>query len=169
MLPWLNVGDFNEIMGSDDKLRGVLRPFRQIENFREAVVECEMIELKLNGGSFTWSKRKGLKAIFERLDHGLAIEGWFSLFPLSTEVHLSSTISDHVPFLIQLGNHSRLKRGFKSSFRFENMWARDVACKELIMGCWTGRSNKNFKDLANSMRICSQSLAKWNKEVYGNL
>ena len=108
MLPWLNVGDFNEIMGSDDKLRGVLRPFRQIENFREAVVECGLTELKLNGGSFTWLRGRGVEAIFERLDRGLVTEGWFSLFPSSTEVHLSSTISDHVPLLFQLGDHKGL-------------------------------------------------------------
>ena len=73
---------------------------RQIENFRETVMDCGLNELKLNGGRFTWSRGRGLEAIFERSDRGLATEGWLNLFPSSSERHLSSTISDHVPFLI---------------------------------------------------------------------
>ena len=49
------------------------------------------------------------------------------------------------------------------------MWARDAACEEVVLGCWTGRINRNFKELASLVRICEQALATWNKEEYGNL
>ena len=53
MLSWLYIGDFNEIMRSEEKLGGAQRPIRQIENFREVVVDCGLNELKLNGKKFT--------------------------------------------------------------------------------------------------------------------
>ena len=33
-LPWLCTGDFNEILTSDEKLRGALRPYQQMERFK---------------------------------------------------------------------------------------------------------------------------------------
>ena len=98
-------------------------------------MDCGLNELKLNGGRFIWSKGRDFEVIFERLGRGLATEGWLSLFPSSTKMHLSSTISNHVPLLIQICDQSQSKRGFRRPFRFENIWIRDAACKEVIMGC----------------------------------
>ncbi|KAL0003323.1 hypothetical protein SO802_017104 [Lithocarpus litseifolius] len=41
-MPWLCGGDFNEIMKSHEKSGGRLRPYGQIEKFREVLDECNL-------------------------------------------------------------------------------------------------------------------------------
>ena len=81
-LPWL-CGDFNEILNNDEKLGGASRPAKQMENFREALVDCELNEVQFTRGQFTWSRGKCHNAVYERLDRGLATEGWLNLFSFS--------------------------------------------------------------------------------------
>ncbi|VVA39579.1 PREDICTED: reverse mRNAase [Prunus dulcis] len=44
-LPWLVVGDFNEIMSSHEKEGGAVRPVRQMMAFREAAADCNLQNL----------------------------------------------------------------------------------------------------------------------------
>ena len=39
-MPWLCAGDFNEILATDEKMGGSLRPLRQIENFKRVLQDC---------------------------------------------------------------------------------------------------------------------------------
>lgn len=55
-LPWLCVGDFNEILKSHEKGGGRLRPFKQMQDFRAVVDECGLIDLGFLGNKFTWWK-----------------------------------------------------------------------------------------------------------------
>ena len=55
-LSWLCAGDFNEILLDTEKMGGALRPDRQKVNFREALEECELAEVKMYGSGFTWKK-----------------------------------------------------------------------------------------------------------------
>lgn len=55
-LPWCILGDFNDLLYSSDK-RGVHpHPNALMEGFRKAVEDCDLCELDLTGGSFTWEK-----------------------------------------------------------------------------------------------------------------
>ena len=91
---------------------------------------------------------KNSNAIFERLDRGLAIEGWFNLFPYSCERHLTTTISDHVPLLFQINDQQQLKVNVKHLFRFENMWVKDETCRRVVDESWKRGSDRSFIDLA---------------------
>lgn len=56
-LPWLCSYDFNEITKQSKKLGGRLRPHNQMQIFREALDECELMDLGFKGSPFTWSKQ----------------------------------------------------------------------------------------------------------------
>ena len=77
----LCAGDFNMILMCEEKLGDARRPARQMESFKEALVDYELNELQFTGGKFTWSREKNSNAVYERLDKGLATKGWFKLFP----------------------------------------------------------------------------------------
>ncbi|GMI65482.1 hypothetical protein HRI_000217500 [Hibiscus trionum] len=68
-LPWLVMGDFNEILYSFEKEGGLLRNERQMEGFRNALSDCSLEDLGYTGCWFTWEKgRMASTTIRERLD-----------------------------------------------------------------------------------------------------
>ena len=55
-LLWLCASDFNEITKQLEKLGCRLRPHIQMQIFREALDECELMDLGFKGSPYTWSK-----------------------------------------------------------------------------------------------------------------
>ena len=98
-MPWLCVGDFNEILSFKEKIGGAIRPARQIEIFRRTLQDCNSQELVYDGLKFTWSRGKRLKMIMERLDCGLANDALLEIFSFLIERHLVSLMTDHTPLL----------------------------------------------------------------------
>ena len=52
-LPWLCAGDFNEIICAHEKLGGIHRPSRQMEEFMNVLDECGFQDLGYSGNKFT--------------------------------------------------------------------------------------------------------------------
>ena len=55
-LPWLCASVFNKITKQSEKLGGRLRPYTQMQIFKEALDECELMDLGFKGSPYTWSK-----------------------------------------------------------------------------------------------------------------
>ena len=66
-LPWLCMGDFNEILHLGEKVGGNLRPEGQMRSFREAVNRCNLRDMGYIGAAFTWSWRLGIEAGLENV------------------------------------------------------------------------------------------------------
>ncbi|CAN1177890.1 hypothetical protein LINPERHAP2_LOCUS33369 [Linum perenne] len=91
-LPWLVIGDLNEIINPSER-RGD-SPSWQQRTFplRENVDYCSLIDLG-------WQRRDSRFGILqERLDRGLSNISWRSLFPEASILHLPRTYSDHCRF-----------------------------------------------------------------------
>ncbi|KAL0318239.1 UNVERIFIED_CONTAM: hypothetical protein Scaly_2851700 [Sesamum calycinum] len=66
---WLCAGDFNEILDQSEKLGGPPRPVWQLQNFRQALVECELSDLGFSRNPFTWSNHHAFPhTVQERLE-----------------------------------------------------------------------------------------------------
>ena len=52
-LPWLTIGDFNEIKSLTEKEGGQARPRRQMENFIDAINYCGFKEVALTRPKYT--------------------------------------------------------------------------------------------------------------------
>ncbi|KAK9930659.1 hypothetical protein M0R45_027689 [Rubus argutus] len=96
-LPWVIVGDFNEILHADEKQDGRRRGELQMRGFREVVGYAELVDLGFVGTRFTWSYRHTKI----RLDRALATNSWSDIFPQSRVHVLPSSISNHSPLLLQ--------------------------------------------------------------------
>ena len=57
-LPWLCMGDFNEILFANEKLRWLDRPERQMQGFRDALDYCALKDLGYTGFPYTWCNRR---------------------------------------------------------------------------------------------------------------
>ena len=80
-LLWMCAEDFNKIILDTKKLRGTLRLEWQMENFKKALEEYELAEVKTFIARFTWTMGKGTETILEKLDKGLVISTLFSKDP----------------------------------------------------------------------------------------
>ena len=129
-LPWFCARDFNEILQDDEKLGGSLRPAKQMDMFRDVIIECGFNEVKISDSKYTWSRGKLPNLIREWLDRGFASDSWLQLFPWSKEKHLASAGSDHVPFLFHISSNQQVIKTIKRTFRFENMWTKKSRVSE---------------------------------------
>ncbi|KAF5459757.1 hypothetical protein F2P56_019677 [Juglans regia] len=75
------MGDFNEVMFQEEYFGSNIRPFKQMEDFRLALLDCGLMDIGFEGSKFTWSnKREGAKFTKCRLDRALANVEWLNLF-----------------------------------------------------------------------------------------
>ncbi|XP_075669738.1 uncharacterized protein LOC142639446 [Castanea sativa] len=139
-LPWLCVGDFNEIIRSSEKLGGSNRSQAQMQLFRDVVDECGFIDLGFSGNRFTWQKHFSIgHSIWERLDRAFAINDWLLRLAGTKIHHHFANSSDHCPLWINtvgLDFHSAPKL-----FKFNEMWLSDWGCSEIVEAVWDARGS----------------------------
>lgn len=80
-LPWLCFGDFNEVLSLNEKIGGNEKHVNLVADFREAVRECELVDLGFTRYLFTWSNRRfRVGLVEERLDRFLYSKSWGNYF-----------------------------------------------------------------------------------------
>ncbi|CAL2255075.1 unnamed protein product [Prunus armeniaca] len=97
-LPWLVLGDFNDIVSMDEKCGD---NFDQGgKRFGEWIDRNHLVDLGFSGAKFTWCNKRNAKGIiWKRLDRGLCSIDWRLLFPEAHLMHLPRVNSDHCPIL----------------------------------------------------------------------
>ncbi|GMI72452.1 hypothetical protein HRI_000914500 [Hibiscus trionum] len=167
-LPWLVMGDFNEILLSSEKEGGRLRPNRNMEAFRSALEDCGLMDLGFTGHWYTWEKgRLSTNVIRERLDRGVANSSWWDSFPDFSVQHLSHSMSDHCPVLLTHWHPDSPSDCFnEQAFKFNANWTLEESCEPLIKEFWTG----NNLTLPSKLEMLGTKLIQWqkeNKRIYG--
>jgi hypothetical protein len=72
-LPWICIGDFNEILTQEEKIGALLRKEGQMDQFRNALVNCKLTDLGFIGSKYTWTNcRSADNFVKERLDRVVA-------------------------------------------------------------------------------------------------
>ncbi|RVW65252.1 putative ribonuclease H protein [Vitis vinifera] len=163
--PWCVGGDFNVILNPGERSRqGRVTP--AMRRFVQVLDDLELIDLPIQGGSFTWSGGLYNQA-WARLDRFVVSPRSLDQFSNVTQKRLSRPISDHFPITIEGGG----KRRGPSPFRFENMWLRVEGFKDLLRSWWQGMvvSGRASYKLATKLKGMKQKLKTWNREVFGNL
>ena len=87
-----------------------------MENFSKFIKELSLIDLPLEGGSYTWSGGSDQR-LMSRIHTALVSHDWEDHYPDVTLQVLPRPISNHFPILMEAGG---ILRG-KSPFRFENV------------------------------------------------
>ncbi|XP_042950057.1 uncharacterized protein LOC122282168 [Carya illinoinensis] len=146
--PWLCMGDFNEILCNEEKEGAASRPFSQMERFREALYECDLVDLGYIGAKYTWSnKREGRAFTKERLDRGFGNSSWIQPFENCYNYVLPTITSDHAPLLISCCNFEDPTTTKRKIFRYEASWGKKPDCKKIIQDAWNqGRRGTGSMD-----------------------
>ncbi|GAU48815.1 hypothetical protein TSUD_99870 [Trifolium subterraneum] len=74
-IPWCIIGDFNDLLSQADKKGIHPHPNGLCMGFRQAVSDCDLTDIPIEGHPFTWIKSR------ERLDRAMASASWLQLFP----------------------------------------------------------------------------------------
>lgn len=71
-LPWVCMGDYNELMHASEKEGGNTRPEGQMKLFQDTINRCNLRDMGYNGLAFTWRRRLGNRWwVQEQLDRAL--------------------------------------------------------------------------------------------------
>ncbi|GAU33334.1 hypothetical protein TSUD_165990 [Trifolium subterraneum] len=81
-IPWCIIGDFNDLLSQADKKGIHPHPNGLCMGFRQAVSDCDLTDIPIEGHPFTWIKSRGTPHVIEeRLDRAMASTSWLQLFP----------------------------------------------------------------------------------------
>ncbi|CAM8956535.1 unnamed protein product [Rhodiola kirilowii] len=164
-LPWCVCGDFNEILKATETLRNADHRRNNINQFREVVRHCDLIDVGYKGYVFTFSnKRKGETESRSRLDRALVNHLWKDKFPITEVTHISTYHSDHSALLIKYYAY-RIKP--PNNFKFEPMWLRDPKFLQFIETKWHQCPEGGI--FTNKIAQLTRPLWEWNKYEFGNV
>ncbi|KAA3481168.1 reverse transcriptase [Gossypium australe] len=161
-IPWVVIGDFNEITNSFEKKGGRQRSNKQMKDFRTTLKDCKLIDLGFRGCWFTWERgRQRSTNIRERLDRGVATLQWVELFSYYQVEHLSHSFSNHCPVLLDtLGRERDSLENMKHEFRFEAKWCLDGTFEELVKNWWI----ESDDSLPEKLEYMGLKMQKWSKD-----
>ena len=135
-LPWLCLGDFNELFASDEKNGGNRRLMAPMVEFRHTFLHCGLVDMGFSGYCFTWRNGwQGVAFVEERLDRVVATTKWREIFPRTKVSHLSVSYSDQT--LLCWTWHHPLNLGdddTKSSSLKRNV--AHIDCESIIQESW---------------------------------
>ncbi|CAL1393117.1 unnamed protein product [Linum trigynum] len=96
------VGILTSLRRSFEKKGGNALPDREIENFREGLKACGLVDLGFQGYPFTWDNKRTIGFTEERLDRFVARENWSELFPTARVIHLDGNRPEHRPLICDI-------------------------------------------------------------------
>jgi hypothetical protein len=164
--PWIAFGDFNETILLDEQCGREDRSLIQMENFREALVDCELQDLGFQGPEFTWSNRRlGGDLVRVRLDRVVSNSAWNLLFPNARVSHLVVPSSDHLGLTVVLmPNPGRGHMRRHKLFRFEHAWLRETGCETTIADAWKEEQvGTAMYQLTKKIKQCRIRLPQWSQ------
>ncbi|KAL9440617.1 hypothetical protein AB3S75_019313 [Citrus x aurantiifolia] len=134
-LPWVCIGDFNDLLAANEKRGQHEHPRWKLKGFSKAIDDCGLADLRMEGYQFTWERARGTDNwVEERLDRAFATNSWFRQFHRARVCSLEAVGSDHLPILLDPNPQAYVYR--YHCFRFENLWLREAGCSEVIRSSW---------------------------------
>ncbi|CAH9109059.1 unnamed protein product [Cuscuta epithymum] len=156
-LPWMVIGDFNDIMFASEKRGGLPQPLWQMRGFREAIWASGLRDFPFDGYQWTWERGRGSSNLVEeKLDRILVNEEWHLRFGNARAFSLEGVTSDHLMLIVKpIEVH---QERFKRPFKFENVWVREEECREIIKRSW----DLNLGGaIWQKIGRCSEDLGRW--------
>ncbi|KAF4396215.1 hypothetical protein G4B88_020852 [Cannabis sativa] len=166
---WLCVGDFNEIVSLAEKVGGRVRSAGAMEEFREAIDDCHLMDFSSSKTDLTWCNRHETNMVMERLDRGLCNEEWLMNFEGADVTVLQWWASDHKALIVDIPlaseDSGERKKAKSSRFHFEEAWCEEDQCKEIVEKQWSEWdivvSGGDFKRKTGQV---GKALDSWNRK-----
>jgi hypothetical protein len=170
--PWMCVGDFNEILTPEEKTRVALRKERQMDQFRNALGNCQLLDLGFTGAQYTWTNgRHDGNFVKERLDRAVANLEWRGMFCETTVFILAARASDQKPILMQFSHVKEEPTKFYKSFKFEAKWQLEEEFGGFVEETWNDgeEGTSGLQMVQKKLAACQRRFTRWSGKKYGNV
>jgi hypothetical protein len=162
-LPWVVMGDLNEILFDQEKEGGRVRPSRYMQDFHNVLDDCELYDLGYVGDLFTWHRGN----MRSRLDRALGNTNWSQMHSDAAIVHLEYNHSDHRPLMLDTeyytapNSHHQVK-----SDKFEAKWFREDNFAEIVKEQWEAAAGSaDPVDVLTRLKAMHAGLHAWDQRV----
>ncbi|XP_019176335.1 PREDICTED: uncharacterized protein LOC109171734 [Ipomoea nil] len=158
-LPWVVIGDFNDLLYQYEKRGGNPHPKALLRGFGDTIDECGLAQLPMQGYPFTWERGEGtVDWIEEKLDKVLVTQEWRDVVREATVLNILTRRSDHSALFLGILNLRERTGGGRRGFRFEMAWLHDEGCRGVVETTWTeGRD----RGLQARIELCGNKLLRW--------
>ncbi|XP_026452163.1 uncharacterized protein LOC113352568 [Papaver somniferum] len=163
--PIFFIGDFNALLGTEDKNEGLKVDDPDFENLRNFCSVFNLHDPGFSGPRFTWSNmQQGSDLILERLHRCLINQTAEDLFPKLCVNNLPRDSSDHFPMHIGF-NYEDIS--MPRPFHFMAMWIEDPTCRDIIPNAWSVNvvGSPAYK-LKAKLLSTKKGLRDWNKSSF---
>lgn len=162
-LPWLVLGDFNEILFHHEKEGGRTRPQGHLQAFHDALMDCGLEDVGYEGDLFTWRRGK----VRERLDRGVANDLWNVMFLNAILANREMLKSDHRPLILDTeGMQRESTHSREGARRFEARWLKEETVAEIVHAAWErAASQGQGPDLMIKVNAVHADLHAWDRDV----
>jgi hypothetical protein len=151
------------LRGASEKNKA-LKPSKWNDMFNYIINVCEMREIDLSGGQFTWSNNQTIPTL-EKLD-GLVSREWELLFTLTTVHKLIREVSDHNPTII-----NTMEGNVKQSrdFSFEKRWLKEEDFIPRVARIWSQpiRARDSLASFQAKLILVKKNLKVWGANIRG--
>ncbi|XP_031091035.1 uncharacterized protein LOC115996030 [Ipomoea triloba] len=153
-MPWVVLGDFNDLLFHHEKRRGNPHPDALLRGFGEAVDDCNLFQLPLKGYQYTWERGKGTENwMKERLDKVLVNESWNTLQDGAYVENILTRSSDHSAMFLCVNDGIRRRGVGRRDFKFEMAWLHDEGCRNVVENAW---HDGRLEWLLPCLRLCGE-------------
>ena len=136
-LPWLCLGDFNEIMCSEKRNCRTPKPLQPMLEFQNTLLHYGLVDLGFQGYKYTWRNGRHGEAFMEQwLDRVCASKEWQELYPQTKVIHAIAAYSDHNPIVLNNEPTQMCQRRKRKIHRFEEKWAAHPKCEDRVRSSW---------------------------------
>ncbi|XP_019183645.1 PREDICTED: uncharacterized protein LOC109178466 [Ipomoea nil] len=158
LLPWVVIGDFNNLLYQHEKKGGNPYPNSLLRGFGDAVDDCGLMQMPMRGHQFTWQKGKGTPNWIEkRLDKALITNDWGLLNENAWLENIRTRASDHSILFLSINAICMSRGRGPRGFRFEMAWLLDEGCKEVVETAW---QEGKTEGLLHCQQLCGEKLMR---------
>lgn len=164
-IPWLLVGDWNQVISQEDKLGGRPVTSSLTSSLWSVISDCGLVDVGFSGCKFTWSNlRLGPGCIRERLDQAWCNGGWQHCFSDINVKHLVRSHSDYCPILLstEFGLGQRQPR---QSFHMLTAWFQHPGLEAIVRQA----GGSGALPLMPAMDAFRGLASYWNRTCFGNI
>lgn len=160
--PWFITGDFNDLLSSEEKMGGTVRPEESFSDMRTFFAEGDLFNLQHTGDSLSWRGQRGDHLVRCRLDRAAANSSWAERFPTARCVYLAYEGSDHKPLISVFEPCKKKRRGL---FRYDRRLKDNPEVRELIRETWQEARSCTVSERISLVR---GAISRWNKTKQNN-
>lgn len=169
-LPWLCVGDFNEVLLPEEHIGGRGRESRQMDAFQAAVDECRLTDLGYQGLPYTCdNKQEDGRNVKARLDRAFGDDKFLRVMGDTKVAHVQLAKSDHAALTLEIKEAEGNRRRKPKPFRYENMWQTHGEYKEFVERVWDSGDGADLTQVVGALKSLQGSLRSWDREVFGSV